>query len=145
MSLKDLNLKPTANQGAMLVLQHPGDGTELKGADGKPITISLLGKDSDSFVKADNILSNTRVEATKRQVKFSAAQFKEQNCGLYAHATTGWFGIPKCWIEGGEDETPIDYTFENAKALYLNQGWVFEQVQAFVDNRANFLKPASAI
>lgn len=142
MSLKELNLAPVANAGALLTLQHPGDGTELKGADGKPITISLLGKDSDTFTKADNILSNTRVEAAKRQAKFSAAQFKEQNCGLYAYAVTGWSGIPKCWIEGGEDEAPATFTFEAAKMLFLNQGWVFEQAKDFVDNRANFLKAA---
>ena len=144
MSLKDLNMKPVANQGATLVLQHPADRTDLKQADGSNITISLLGKDSDVYVKADNFVQNKRVEAAKRQVKFSNAEAQQQNAETIARCTTSWSGVPKCWVEGGEDEAPVEFSFENAVKLYTTQRWVFEQADNFVGDRANFLKPASA-
>jgi hypothetical protein len=144
MSLKDLNLAPVANKGQVLHLKNPGDGTELFDADKKPVTITLLGKDSDVFVKADNIKQNKMVEAAKRGAKYSAAQMREENEAIMARCTTGWSGIPKCWVEGkGEDETPAEFTFENAVALYHNIGWVFEQADNFVGDRANFLTASS--
>lgn len=142
MSLASLNTAAAANEGRVLTLVHPEDRTPLNGQNGKPITITLLGQDSDAFIKAENAARNRSVESLREAAKFSAAAADLQACEMLARCTVNWSGIPKAWLDGSEDESPVKHTDENAVALYSNPGvsWLRAQVDKFVANRANFLK-----
>lgn len=144
MSLASLNFATAANEGRTMIVQHPVDRTALLDANKNPVTIDLLGRDSDTFVAGENAARNRAVEQITAGAKFSAAAADEEAAGSLARATTGWSGIPQGWIDGTEDETPAKFSFENAKKLYLNRGvrWLRDQADKFIGDRANFL-PAS--
>lgn len=141
-----LSLDPTsaANQGNPLTLLHPADRTPLTGDDGKALTITLLGKDSDIFIKAERIIRNKRMELLKKGGKFSAAEEDQEAWETLARCTTGWSGIPQGWIDGATDSAPAEFSFVNAVKLYGRMRWVKEQVDEFVGTRENFLKASSA-
>ena len=99
----------------------------------EPITITLMGADSDAYVKLDNAQKNRRFAAGTR-MKVTSEALKAEEIRRLATVTVAWshVGLP------GEDETP--HSFENAVRLYSLFPDVKDQVQAFVDERANFSK-----
>lgn len=147
MSLASLNTAAAANEGRTMPVLHPTDRTPLKDEKGKPVTIDLLGRDSDVFVKAENAARNKAVEGIKEGVKFSSAAADLAGAETLARATTAWSGIPKGWIDGSDDETPVPHTFENAVALYSNKGvaWLRDQADKFIGDRGNFLKASPKV
>jgi hypothetical protein len=124
-------------------LLHPADRTPLNDADGKPVTITLLGRDSDVFLKAERIIRNKRMDLLKKGGKFSAAEEDEEACETLARCTKAWSGIPTGWIDGKADPAPAECTFSNAAKLYGRMRWVREQVDEFIGSRENFLKASS--
>lgn len=143
--LADLNMSPAANRGAVLTLLHPVDRTPLKQADGSVLTITLLGRDSDEFIKAERRARKAARESILKRMPYSPAdEDRQANIGLAA-CTLAWNGIPTAWLtEGGVDETPAPFTPDNAAQLYGNPGvgWLRDQVDEFITERANFLKAA---
>lgn len=143
MSLAQLNISTAANRGATLTILHPDDRVPLKQADGSPVTITVLGKDSDEFVRAERKARQQTREAMMRRQKYSAADEDRQGDAALAACTTGWSGIPAAWLEpGATDEAAAPFSIENAQKLYGNPGvrWLREQVDEFVGDRANFLR-----
>lgn len=130
MNLSQLDTKAAANEGAKLELRDVNGVPVLKG-DGNPVTITLLGKDSDTFIKAENAATNRRL-AQGARLKLTAESLKAEAISTLARCTVGWDGVG---IE--EDETPFSY--ENAVRLYTAFPFVFEQVDQFIAERANFL------
>lgn len=143
MDLLSLDVSPTANEGRALHLLHPAERTPLFGADKGPVTITLLGKDSDVFIKAERIIRNKRMEAMKKGGKHSAAEEDQEAWETLARCTTGWQGIPQGWIDGTADASPAEFSYASAVKLYQRMRWVKEQVDEFVGTRENFLKASS--
>lgn len=141
MSLLSLSTATASNEGRAMPVLHPDDRTPLKGADKKPLTISLLGKDSDTFIQADQASRTKNMATMAKGVKFSAALMDQQVCETLARCTTGWTGIPQGWIDGSASEDPAKFSYDNALALYLNPGirWLRDQADEFVGERRNFL------
>ena len=77
-----------ANAGAKMELRDAADAPVLK-ADGHPMTISLLGKDSDAFIKQDNAATNRRLAQGSR-IKLTAEALKADAISLLARCTTVW-------------------------------------------------------
>lgn len=144
MSLKSLDLGGIANTACVMTLLHLIDRTPLQNGD-VPVTISLLGKDSDVFVKATRVIRNKAMERAKAKIKYAAAEQDQEALETIARCTTGWTGIPLCWIDGSDDESNAEFSFENAVKLYERQRWIFEQADEFVGGRENLLKAASKI
>lgn len=144
MDLTSLNFSDAANEGRALTVLHPVERTVLLDADKKPVTITLLGRDSDAFVASENAARNRAVEQLTSGAKFNAAGADEEAAASLARATTGWSGVPQGWIDGTRNKAPAEFSIENAKKLYLNRGvrWLRDQVDKFIGDRANFL-PAS--
>ncbi len=143
MNLASLNLASEANRGAVMTVLHPEDRTPLRQADGSPITITLLGKDSDEFIKAERRARKAQRDAMMKRMPFSPADEDRQGDVALAAATIGWSGIPAGWLEpGGSDESAAPFSADAATKLYGNPGvrWLREQVDEFVGERAHFLK-----
>jgi len=140
MDLLSLDAAATANDGRELLLNHPTERTPLSQSDGKPVSITLLGKDSDQFIKSGRIIRNKKMEIFKKGGKYSAALEDQEGIELIAYCTTGWSGIPAGWLDGSADPAPAEFSFSNAVKLYTRQKWVFEQADEFVGTRENFLK-----
>lgn len=131
MDLAQLDTTPVANEGVKLELRGPDDAP-LRKSDGSPITITVLGKDSDAFVRQSNANAN-RYLNQKGRAKLSAEALKGEGISLLAKCTVDWDGI---MVEG---ET-LDCTYDNAVKLYDRFAFIREQVDEFIGDRSNFSK-----
>lgn len=122
------------DEGAVLDLRGL-DGAQLFNNDGSPMTITLLGSDSDVAVKTRNANTNRRIQQGPR-AKVTAESLVSEGAAYLAKLTTGW-NITM----GGEKPA---CTYEAALKLYSNPklSFIREQADAFIEDRANFLKPA---
>jgi hypothetical protein len=144
LSLAKLQTAVNANAGRVLQLEHPDDRTPLFFDTEKkvPVQLTLLGKDSDAYIKAERHNRNRAVENIKKRVAFSAAEDDRLGAETLARCTTAWQGIPQGWIDSSDNEEPAEYSYDNALRMYENAGvaWVKEQADDFIGKRANFLK-----
>ena len=131
MDLSTLDTADLANQGAPLELRGP-DGSPLLQDDGKPITITLLGADSDALTVIATRQTN-RYLKNQGQMRVTAELARANELEYLARATVAWDGIK---IAG---EAP-DCTEAEARALYTRFPWITAQARAFIDDRANFMK-----
>lgn len=130
MDILALDPKEQANEGAMLELRDPNGAPMLK-PDGEPVTITLLGTDSDTFQKASNAQTNRHLRS-KGQVLVTAESALSDHINLLAKITVDWDGIGI-----GEPETL--FTEDAAKKLY-RVNFIREQVERFIADRGNFIK-----
>lgn len=144
-NLTDLNFSETADQGKDMVVLHPTARTPLKGADGNPVTITLVGSDSDIYVKAINKNRDANIDEMRRRAKFSSEADDYKGAKLLARCTITWRGIPVGWLNGTADETLAEFSYENALKMYSNRGvrWLREQVDEYIADRSNFSKASS--
>lgn len=119
-----------ANEGAVLELRDVSGGALLQ-SDGSPVTLTLLGADSDVYVKASNALTNRALRNRGRQ-NITAESALTDQISLLAKATTGWSGI-------GIGEEITAFSEDNAKRLY-RVAFIREQAQEFISDRGNFSK-----
>jgi len=146
MSLASLNMAGAANRGSIMTVRHPVDRTPLMFGEGdnkRPITITLLGKDSDEWIKAGRRARQAQRDAAMNRTPWTAADDDAQANEALAAATVTWEGIPAAWLTpNGTDETPVECTPANAAKLYANAGvnWLREQVDQHIGERGNLLK-----
>jgi len=114
------------------------DGAPMMNQDGSPMTISLLGEDSDVAVAFDNDLTNRRIQQAQRGGQITAEAITGEMAAKLAKLTTGW-NISF----GGEVAV---FSEAAARKLYADRkmSFIVEQVQAFVKARRHFLKPSKA-
>lgn len=136
MDLLTLDTRDGANTGAIMDVENPVTGEKLKTADGAPVTITLLGLDSDRLKKRQNELTNDVLKKGFRPKRVTAEKGEDDRLTTLALATVGWENIDL----GGEK---LDFSQDNARKLYRRLPWLAEQVDAFVGDRANFLKASS--
>lgn len=146
MNLASLNTASAANAGAVLTVLHPTDRTPLKQADGTSITITVLGRDSEEFNRAERRNRKIQREAVMKRQPYSPADEDRAADAALAACTVAWTGIPAAWlVPDSTDEKPAPFTPEAALALYGNPGlrWLRDQVDEFIGERAHFLKASS--
>lgn len=110
------------------------DGSQLfNDGDDTPMTIGVIGADSDEAIKARRSATNRRIQAGAR-AKVTAEGMEAQDNGYLASLTKRW-NITM----GG---TKPECTKAAALALYSNPQFAFirEQIDAAIGERANFLK-----
>lgn len=129
MDLETLDFKVSAP--AKMTLMHPVTQTEMEGDDGKHIFIEVRSADSDEFRKAMRGFGNRKL--SKNSKKQTVEEIEEMSCRVLAAATVGWSENFK--IRGESWKCSEDSAF----ALYTEFAWIREQVDAFVNERANFL------
>ena len=129
MNIDQLETSLSADGSAVMELRDKS-GATLMDSDGKPITITLLGKDSDAFKKRQNEIDNRRYAAGAR-LKLTAEALKADSVSLLAKCTVGWSGITE------------ECTYDNAVKLYSKVGEIREQVDVFIGDRANFSKASA--
>lgn len=137
MDLASLDTAEAANQGAVLELRGP-DGSPILQDDKSPVTITLLGDDSDILTKVNNRHANQYLRGGPGGSTITAEMTRANEINKFAAATVGWSGIEV-------DGEVLKHTDENAKALYRRFGWIRDQVRVFIADRANFTKPSRTI
>ena len=133
MDLSTLDTAELANQGALLELRDPAGNPVLQ-EDGSPVTLTLLGEDSDIVTQVTNRNANQFLRGTSAGGQAVTAEMSRTNeINKFATATVGWSGI----VVDGE---AVTFSLDAAKALYRRFPWIRDQVRTFVGDRANFTK-----
>lgn len=109
------------------------DGSQLFNDDGTPMTIGVIGADSDEAQRFQRNTTNRRIQAGAR-AKVTAESIEAQGVNFLATLTKRW----NITMDGGKPE----FTKAAAAELYSNRTLAFvrEQVDAAISERANFLK-----
>ena len=124
-----LNPAEAANAGAVLELRDPNGAPMLNGDE--PVTITLLGADSDTYVRASQALTDRALRNRGKQ-NVTAASLLADQINLLAKVTVGWSGLEK-------DGETYPFNEDNARALY-RLPYIREQAEAFIADRGNFSK-----
>lgn len=136
MDLKQLDTKTAATRGVPMPLRHPITNEPLVDEDG-PVSITLRGADSDLYRAGQQGLLESLVEGLTSDRGKPKAVARSTRIELMADCTVGWSNI----IVGGERVT---FSRDNAVKLYTDYPWVLDQVQAFVNDRQNYLGNSEA-
>ena len=111
------------------------DGAQLFNDDGTPMTIGVIGADSDEAVKLRNTNQNKRFQQGLR-VKLTSEGMDSENAQYLARLSKRW-NITM----GGEKP---EFSYQAALALYTDKRLAFirEKVDTAIGERSNFLKVA---
>lgn len=131
MDLSALDTSDLANQGVPMHLRGP-NGAPLFDDAGQPITISLLGDDSDALTKLDRVTTNQHLRGS---ITVTAELAEAAHLNRLARATVGWSGIKV-------DGAALEFSEEAARKLYADKRfkWIRQQAAVFIGDRANFLR-----
>lgn len=132
MDLSSLDTRKPADDGADMQLRHPGTDAVLTQDDGKAISITLAGSDSDRYQRAQRSQANRRLNAGVRR-KLTIEELESDTIELLVACTIRWDGVKV----GGK---VLECNADNARKLYRDYQWIREQANAFIGERANFLK-----
>lgn len=108
-----------------------GAEVEIVGIDFKPtdVKIRVVGKDSKTFERVE--------ESAKRRYLESEGTDEVSVEDRLADMTLSWSGVP----DPREKEfKELPFSKENAKLFYEKAPFVREQVNRFINDRANFMK-----
>lgn len=135
MDFAKLDTVEASNEGAVMHVHGPdGQPVYQEDAEGqptdRPVTITLLGDDSDILVKFDRASVNANLRGTQ---PLTAEISEAKSINRLARATVGWSGIDL-------DGEPLPFSEENAKKLYKRFRWLRQQAFMFLSDRANFMK-----
>jgi len=136
LDLSTLDISSASESGAVMQVTHPVSGAVLTFGDGKPVSLTLAGADSERFRRAQRAATNRKLRANQagRRVQLSAEELENDALEMIVAATIGWQGISI----GADGDLP--FTIDNARAIYKKLPWLREQADAFISDRANFLK-----
>lgn len=129
MDLDALDVSAGAEKGFELELLHPSSGKPLG------IHITVKGADSETYREKKRELQTRRMELVARGRKDAGAMMDtvEQDAHeLLAAVTTGWRNVTRSGV-------PLSFSQPEAQKLYQRYGWIAEQVDAAIRDRANFL------
>lgn len=140
MDLSQFNTVDAGEAGATLEIDGP-DGEPLFKDDGVTrVTIKLMGADSPSYQRVAHRLAKTGREmriSGRGALTIDPAAAIENKIAVLAACTLSWDGIDYAGVK------PFPCNETNAKRLYTDLPWLREQVDAFVQNRMNFLGESS--
>jgi hypothetical protein len=124
-------LEPTADS-VPVPLRHPTTNERLTSDEGAPITISIVGMDSEQFRTRHRAIINRRLNAGKK-VKVTAEEIEAESIDTIAACITGWQYVEL-------DGKILEFSRANAKTLLTRLPWLREQLDEAIADRANFLK-----
>lgn len=130
-TLKSLDTVTGAENGAEMTIINIQTGTPMQGKDGEA-RIKLRGFDAETY-RADLDREIARINEQKRKSASTPADNRKAEIEVLARNTLGWSNL----METQDKE--LEYSQANARMLYTNFPWLREQVQAFVEDRRNFL------
>jgi len=133
MDLANIDLQAFAEQGIEVRLQHPSTGEFLVDDDGKSVTITVLGKDSELW------------QSTAKRVNAkNAARYKDRKIPASALENALYEILAECTVDWSEsiefNGEQLKCNKENALMLYEKRNWIAEQlIEEAADRSAYFL------
>lgn len=138
--LAEIDTKTLSDKGVDMVVTKLNSDEPLLAKNGKPVTIIVLGPDSDVYrdISRTQVKKRLRQQADNKKIgDIDLEDIESEALAMMVSCTVGWKNVLD--LEGKE----IPFTAEGARSLYSNYPIVREQVDAFVVNRAHFIKASS--
>lgn len=134
MDLSKFDTTKGSQEGAVLEILNPLDGSKIPDKEDNPVTITVVGKDSETFRKTSNKIMAGRISrATSRgKLKLNPDELEAEAIDLLVTCTLRWSGIE---VDGKE----LEFSQANVKTVYIRFPWIKEQVEDFIAERVNFL------
>lgn len=139
-ALSEIDTKPGAQSGTAVALLKL-DGTPLTNAKQEPVTLTLLGADSDTYRRLSRELGRKRIVRMQKN-RGGAATDEEldlqekEDIQLLASATLAWSGI----LDSKKADIPFNR--ENAIDLYTKFPVAREQAERAIIDRTRFIQPS---
>lgn len=120
------------------------DDQPLLNDDGTPMTLDLIGADSDIAIAARNAQSNRRLQQGQR-LKLTSEGLEADGANYLAKLVVGWNITPSKLIPGidpGLGDGKVPFTTAAAAAIFKNpkMAAIKDQPDRFVAERTHFLK-----
>ena len=131
MDLANIDLQAVAEEGVEVKLQNPASGEYLVDEEGNYLTITVLGKDSQTWQNAAKRV-NTRNANRYKDRKIPNAALESALYEILAEATIKW--SKNVEFEGAS----LKCTKENANMLYEKRNWIAEQLMEAAGDRASY-------
>jgi len=123
----------SSSDGAKMEVRNPKTGEVLRHEDGRPFTITFLGKDSETFRTLARQQSDRRIATSMRtRAPTLTAVIEKDDLELIVAMTQEWDIIL--------DGKPAPSDAKSYRAAYIKYPWLREQGDEFVGVRANFIK-----
>jgi hypothetical protein len=140
-ALDDIDTREKANSGVVVPLKKL-DGTPLLNKLKQPISLTLLGADSDQWRRLNRELGRVRVERLqKRRGEGMSDEMLDlsnrEDIEIIAKATTGWSGMLD------SKDKPIEFSLENVIDLFTKYPVAREQAEQAIGDRTRFTKASS--
>ena len=127
--LSSLDTVAGSEEGAWMEVCHPVTGEPL---DGGTVRIKLAGPDSKVYRHALNSGINRRLVKNANKMQQTVEMSEADAIQVLAKATMDWKNLHL----DGED---VKFSKEAALDIYRTIPWIKEQVDEFLNERANFL------
>lgn len=130
--LADYDTTQGSEQGFELTI------ADLKSGAPTSMKITVMGADCDAYRDRQRAFQRARVDRMNkaRRMSVTPEEIEAEALELLVEVTTGWSGFQV----GG---AALPFTRDNVRMVYKRFGWIREQVDQAVGDRANFL-PRSA-
>lgn len=138
-NLEDFDTTQLSEEGVDMELLDPnGDPIFQDEEKTKPVTIRVLGRDSEQFMRTQRRQIERRLQRQRgqRMRQIPIEELVEEQSELLAAVTVNWSGIE-------EKSASVPFNPANVRRIYKNYPWIREQVDNFIGDRANFMKSAS--
>lgn len=135
--LSIFDTETASNKGATLTLLKP-DTKEPALFKDKPITIRLLGPDSDVYTKhiqAKSKEARRNAAKGKKESDLDFEKIKREASELYANMVLSWDNMP---TEDGK--STLDFSKDAAMAIFMKYKDIRIQVGNFIGEQENFIE-----
>jgi hypothetical protein len=132
--LATLETSTKSELGVPLEVIHPRTQTPVLNDAGEPITITLLGRNSEAYLEEERRMRERRQERLSRGIKLVQDDFDRDEAMLLTAATTAW-------MFDQMDGQPFPCNRQNAMRLWSDKRfrWLRERAIRFVVEDGNFL------
>lgn len=129
--LNDLDIKSFANHGIEVEVVHPVTGIPLKGLDGEPWIIKLIGKDSDKYRKLNSDIIQRRFTNQSDRQKITPEDIEEERHLVLSGCILDWKNFVK-------DSQVFHFSKENAEYMVRQFPWFAEQIESVIISRERY-------
>lgn len=137
MDLSQFDSTVASDDGVLMSLRDPTTGKVLHVSDDDdtPVTIKLLGEDSEKFRALAHRRQNTRIRDSvdaRGRIRITSEQIEDDELEVLVACTVGWEGVDV-------DGEMLEFSLQNVRKLYARFKWIREQASQFIADRSNYL------
>jgi hypothetical protein len=134
-----LDTAARSEEGVNFVVRNPTTGAQISDKEGKPVTIRLMGSNSEKYRGVQRAIQANVARLAGRDIKQTEEERRGDMEKLMCAVTVGWSFTEL-------DGKPFPFTSENAKTLWGDKRWTWllQMAFVFVNSEGNFLALSAA-